>query len=171
MIASHLLESAGMSAAAAASKAGMFAALRGALGAAGTAAHAWFVPGRIEILGKHTDYGGGRSLLCAAERGVCIMAVPRRDDRVVVRDVKRLARIDIPIHPDLDVPSSGWENYVSTVMRRVARNFPAARRGADIVFASDLPSSSGMSSSSALLTSMFLAIAEINGLTESEPGA
>jgi len=28
-----------------------------------------FVPGRIEVLGKHTDYAGGRSLVCATERG------------------------------------------------------------------------------------------------------
>ena len=39
----------------------------------------WFVPGRIEVLGKHTDYAAGRSLLCAAERGFCICAVPRSD--------------------------------------------------------------------------------------------
>ncbi len=30
---------------------------------------AWFVPGRIEFLGKHTDYAGGRSLLCAVAQG------------------------------------------------------------------------------------------------------
>ena len=36
---------------------------------------AFFVPGRIEVLGKHTDYGGGRSLLCAAEQGFCVVAV------------------------------------------------------------------------------------------------
>ena len=35
---------------------------------------AFFVPGRIEVLGKHTDYAGGRSLLCAAEQGFCLVA-------------------------------------------------------------------------------------------------
>ena len=37
----------------------------------------WFVPGRIEVLGKHTDYAGGRSLLCAVGRGFCVAASPR----------------------------------------------------------------------------------------------
>ncbi|WP_220458772.1 galactokinase family protein [Schaalia sp. JY-X169] len=30
----------------------------------------WFVPGRVEVFGKHTDYAGGRSLLIASEQGV-----------------------------------------------------------------------------------------------------
>ena len=34
-----------------------------------------FVPGRIEVLGKHTDYAGGRSLTCAAERGFSVAYV------------------------------------------------------------------------------------------------
>ncbi|MDX1430536.1 MAG: galactokinase family protein, partial [Rhodothermales bacterium] len=32
----------------------------------------FFVPGRIEVLGKHTDYAGGRSLTCATEHGFCV---------------------------------------------------------------------------------------------------
>ena len=39
-----------------------------------------FVPGRIEVLGKHTDYAGGRSLTCAAERGFSVSYVARDDD-------------------------------------------------------------------------------------------
>src|SRR4026208_1975112 len=43
---------------------------------------ALWVPGRIEILGKHTDYAGGRSLVCALERGFCVQVAPRRDSIV-----------------------------------------------------------------------------------------
>ena len=43
----------------------------GADGSAGAYAH--FVPGRIEVLGKHTDYAGGRSIVSAVERGFCMM--------------------------------------------------------------------------------------------------
>ena len=42
-------------------------------------ARAYFVPGRIEVLGKHTDYCGGGSLVAAVERGICIVATPRTD--------------------------------------------------------------------------------------------
>ena len=46
---------------------------------------------------------------------------------------------------------AGWRNYATVVVARLARNFAAVTPGADIVFASDLPSASGMSSSSALM--------------------
>ena len=39
----------------------------------------WYVPGRVEVLGKHTDYAGGRSLLAATERGFVFAAAPRTD--------------------------------------------------------------------------------------------
>ena len=45
-----------------------------------------FVPGRIEVLGKHTDYAGGRSLTCAAERGFAVAYLPREDTRLRVVD-------------------------------------------------------------------------------------
>src|SRR6476646_12139809 len=44
--------------------------------------HAWWVPGRLEVFGKHTDYAGGRTLVCALPRGFAVLA-SRRDDRLV----------------------------------------------------------------------------------------
>lgn len=43
----------------------------------GAAVRAFFVPGRIEILGKHTDYVGGRSIITATEKGFCIVVAKR----------------------------------------------------------------------------------------------
>jgi galactokinase len=51
-----------------------------------------------------------------------------------------------------------------TVARRITRNFPQARRGADIAFASDLPPAAGMSSSSAMIVAISLALIQVNGL-------
>ena len=64
----------------------------------------WFVPGRIEVLGKHTDYAGGRSLLCTAERGFCVGAIPRADSLVRIHDVVRRQSFDFTISPELAVP-------------------------------------------------------------------
>ena len=73
----------------AAEKEKLFERARRALGDDGPAkagpyqeSRAFFVPGRLEVLGKHTDYAGGRSLLCTVERGICLVAAPRDDDRV-----------------------------------------------------------------------------------------
>lgn len=130
--------------------------------------HAFYVPGRIEILGKHTDYAGGRSLLCCPERGFCVLAAARSGR--VFRFVD-LASGDIAEWPftqeSSDLPFH-WAIYPATVSRRVARNFPNARTGVDVVFSSDLPRASGMSSSSALVTASFFALAAVNRLEDTE---
>lgn len=130
-------------------------------------ARAFVVPGRIEVLGKHTDYAGGRSLLAAAERGFAGVASARADGEVRVLDVSTGESVSCHLHL---APSGedGWANYVATVVRRVARNFPTAQTGADIAFVSDLPVASGMSSSSALMVTVFLALDALNDLSEEE---
>ena len=126
----------------------------------------WFVPGRIEVLGKHTDYAGGRSLLCTAERGFCVVATPRADAVVRIHDIVRRKSAELALAPELHIPAFGWTVYPSVVVRRIARNFPGAVRGADIVLASDLPSAAGMSSSSALVVTIFAVLSAINRLAE-----
>jgi galactokinase len=127
----------------------------------------FFVPGRIEVLGKHTDYAGGRSLLCAVEQGFCVVGRPRRDGRVTVASAETGDRVEWRWGPDVQPLVGHWSNYPATVLRRIARNFPGAVTGADIAFASDLPPASGMSSSSAFMIGIFLVLAEINGLARS----
>ena len=125
-----------------------------------------FVPGRIEVLGKHTDYAGGRSLLCTAERGFCVAAVPRADAIVRIHDIARRKTAEITLSSDLDIPAFGWTVYPAVVARRIARNFPGANIGADIILSSDLPSAAGMSSSSALVIAIFAALSAVNHLPE-----
>jgi len=124
----------------------------------------FFVPGRIEVLGKHTDYAGGRTMVAAVERGFCVAALPRDDRQMIVIDAASGETIVFAADPDLEPQTGKWSNYPMTVVRRVARNFPGAVRGADIAFVSDLPPGSGMGSSSALIAGVFLALAEVNHL-------
>jgi galactokinase len=135
----------------------------------------WFVPGRIEVLGKHTDYAGGRSLLCAVERGFCVTAIPRVDDMMRVVDVGNQVEATFRVSED-QAGETRWRTYPATVARRVARNFSArdrraggdasALRGADVAFASDLPRAAGVSSSTALIIAIFTVLAEINQLEQ-----
>jgi galactokinase len=127
--------------------------------------HRFYVPGRIEVLGKHTDYAGGRSLLCAAERGICISVAPRDDATLHLVDVIGDREAEIPFSMDA-ISRSHWLGYVTAVARRLAVNFPGALRGADIVFGSDLPRAAGMSSSSALVIAIFAALSGVNHLCE-----
>ena len=161
------LGAAGLRPGAAASKDRLFARAAAAIGGRRSGADAaFFVPGRIEVLGKHTDYAGGRSLLCAAEQGFCLVARLRADRRVTIVNVDSGERADLALDPDLEPQVGHWSNYPATVLRRVARNFPDAASGADLAFGSDLPPASGMSSSSAFMIAVFLAIAAVNRLDD-----
>ena len=118
---------------------------------------AWVVPGRIEIFGKHTDYAGGRSLIAAVPRGFAVVASPRRDGVICVRDARTREERAMDA-ADVATAFSGWFRYVAVVVRRLARNFPGAPLGADVTFTSDLPRAAGLSSSSVLIVSMATAL-------------
>jgi galactokinase len=145
-----------------------FARARAALGdAAGAAAPiAFFVPGRIEVLGKHTDYAGGSSITCATERGFCVVAVPGPDRTLRITRAATGASVETEVRPDVEPPAGHWANYPLTVVRRLARNFGGALRGGAIAFSSTLPPAAGMSSSSAMVVAFFLALRALNDLTE-----
>src|SRR5438477_12451599 len=81
------------------------------------------VPGRIELLGKHTDYAGGRSLVCATEQGICVAFSPRADLVVRIVDLQSMDQVSFEIAPNLSPPIGHWSNYPMTVARRIARNF------------------------------------------------
>ena len=130
--------------------------------------HAFWIPGRIEVLGKHTDYAGGSSLLAASQQGFVLAAAPRNDRLVSVHALDLNKRTTFAIDPDLTPQIGDWSNYPQTVVRRLARNFPEMTVGADIVFASSIPIASGMSSSSALMIGIYMALSAINGLDASD---
>lgn len=165
-----LLAGRGLRGAVASAKAVLFAQAAHTLAGAGLSGEAeargCWVPGRIEVLGKHTDYGAGRSIVTAVEQGFCTAVVPRRDATVRVFAAATGEAVAFALDPDLTPTHGHWSNYPMTVARRLARNFPGCRRGADIAFVSDLPPASGMSSSSALIVTTYLALAGVNHLTE-----
>jgi galactokinase len=134
--------------------------------AAGEAEFAFFVPGRLEVLGKHTDYAGGRSLLAALEDGVVLVGRRGPSSRLRVLDAAdgREASIDLR-GEDTNTPRD-WAVYPEVVARRVPRDLPGAEDGATLAFVSTMPRAAGMSSSSALVVSIFLGVADALNLGE-----
>lgn len=125
--------------------------------------YASWIPGRLEVFGKHTDYAGGHSLVGAVPRGFVLAARGRRDGRVRLLDIGRGQQVELADPFDTHA-FTGWRHYAHVAVRRLARNFPGASIGADVVFASSLPSASGMSSSSALVVGIATALSELAGL-------
>jgi len=156
-----------------ASRSSSFAAAAARLLAAGVApetrATAFWVPGRIEVLGKHTDYAGGRSLLCAVNRGFSVVAADR-DDAVLrvfasfeLTGEADVAEVALAAAPEAASPA-GWAVYPAVTARRLARNF-GIRGGVDLALSCDLPEASGMSSSSAVVIATFLCLSARNRLS------
>jgi galactokinase len=125
--------------------------------------HAWWIPGRLEVFGKHTDYAGGRTLVAPVPRGFALVASPREDGRVRVHDARR--GDNVTVDPTAAPQAfTGWRRYVDVVVHRLTRNFPGCAFDADIVLASDLPPASGMSSSSALVVAIAASLGAIGDI-------
>ena len=135
-------------------------------------AFGYWVPGRIEVMGKHTDYGGGLSLLAALERGFCMLAVAEPDKNsgtpgLILMDCHRKKRLAIH-REDETILNPSWAVYPQTVLNRGCENFGNLKVGGKLAFKSDLPRASGMSSSSALLIAIFMALRDLNGWDKTE---
>ena len=139
----------------------------------------FWVPGRIELLGKHTDYCGGRSLLCAVDRGFAVCAeplAPNSDVEILTafpNDPNTTLRVALPLSPtvlqqDIDQlrASKSWALYPAIVLHRLLTNF-SATTPFRISVACNLPPASGMSTSSAVVCYMWLVVSFFNKLQES----
>ncbi len=119
-------------------------------------------PGRVNLIGEHTDYNDGFVLPMAIDRSTWVAAAPRADRRIEVRslDVDELGEIDLDSPPR---PLSGkWWSYVEGVARELeADGFEPG--GANLVLASDVPLGAGLSSSAALEMSVGLALSSLSG--------
>ena len=127
---------------------------------------AWRVPGRVEVLGKHTDYAGGSVLVGAVDRAITARA--RRvagppGSLTATTDCGDPVTLRAGVDPGLE--PGHWGRYLQTVLDRLTLNFGAGA-AAHLSLSSDLPPASGMSSSSALVCATALALASLNGWDE-----
>ena len=119
-------------------------------------------PGRVNLIGEHTDYNDGYVLPMAIDRESAAAIVPRDDRRFRVYT----ANFEESAEFDLDVPYSGkrgrWINFIEG-MARILESKGKRLSGADIVIWSDVPTGAGLSSSAALETVVGLAMLTISG--------
>ena len=128
----------------------------------GRAARCFRAPGRVNLIGEHTDYNGGFVLPMAIDRSTLVAAAPREDRLVNVCSLNREEEFTF----DLDNPGERrrglWLDYVEGVARALESR-GVRLRGADLMLISDVPEGAGLSSSAALEVSSGLAFAKISG--------
>src|SRR4051812_38536553 len=114
-----------------------------------------FGPGRVNLIGEHTDYNDGLSLPFAIAAGVTVIATARDDGEVVARalDLGEEDRFAVDAPPAAD----GWRAYV----RGVVAELPV--RAAELEITGDVPRGAGLSSSAALEVALALALLALSG--------
>lgn len=121
-------------------------------------------PGRVNLIGEHTDYNDGFVLPCAISKQTMAAVSSRSDGQVNVvagnLDMARVSfRIDAPIRASTSAP---WSNYVrGMVALMIAQGYNIP--GADIAIWGNVPQGAGLSSSAALENAVGLALAALAG--------
>ena len=118
-------------------------------------------PGRVNLIGEHTDYNGGFVLPMAIEYETTVAAAVREDRKIRARSLNLNEEYTI----DLDAPErkrrGSWMDFIEGVARILERR-SANLRGADLMISSTVPDGAGLSSSAALEISVGLALSEIS---------
>jgi galactokinase len=116
----------------------------------------------VELVGKHVDYAGGRSLTCAVDLALRIDAEALREPVLRADAGPERGSVVMPLDADAAPTDASWSVYVAAVTRRFARDFPHFRRGVSVRISGDLPEGAGLSSSSALIVALATALADAN---------
>lgn len=127
-------------------------------------------PGRINLIGEHTDYNGLPVLPMAIDRDIIIAASPRQDERICIHNIDgqfgpREFEISTEIGP---YPPGDWGNYAKAAAQTIHgllmdRGIDSPR-GFNAVVGGAIPMASGLASSSALVVAFAVALLSVNNL-------
>ena len=114
----------------------------------------YFAPGRINLIGEHTDYNGGHVFPCALTFGTYVAVRKRNDDKI------QLTSVNFPedgiltgsVSDLTPLSDKSWTAYVKGVIWAVMNSAPGRSgiTGMDIMIAGDVPAGAGLSSSASL---------------------
>jgi len=133
----------------------------------GSAPRCFRAPGRVNLIGEHTDYNSGFVMPVAIQFDTTVAIAPRSDQTLRVRSINFAETREIDLtHIDMRAPSGAspvpWIDYVLGVVR-VFRDQSVATPGADLLICGNVPLGAGLSSSAALEVSVALAICALAG--------
>jgi galactokinase len=119
-------------------------------------------PGRVNLIGEHTDYNQGFVLPAAVDRGIAMALKARSDRRYVLHALDLGRRLEADLG-ELAPHPERWPNYLLGVLDQLQK---AGHRlgGFELVYGGDLPMGAGMSSSAALECGLAFAMNELYGL-------
>ena len=122
--------------------------------------HGYFAPGRVNLIGEHTDYNGGHVFPCALSIGTYGFARKRQDNKLRFFSVnfEKLGVIETSLEELIPSEKAGWTNYPKGVMWAFEKRGFKMPCGVDFLIYGNIPNGSGLSSSASLevLTGLML---------------
>ncbi len=121
-------------------------------------------PGRVNLIGEHTDYNGGLVLPMAIDRHTAVVFRPSEEPYLCVyaADLKERAAFDLTKIERIKLPTQSWENYLLGTAWALKEK-GVGLVGGDLLITSDLPAGAGLSSSAALEVAVGLALLALAG--------
>ena len=121
---------------------------------------AYFAPGRVNLIGEHTDYNGGHVFPCALTIGTYGIIRPGEDRtlRLYSMNFDHMGIVETSLDDLTPSDEAGWTNYPKGILWTFEKRGYHLEKGADILFYGDIPAGSGLSSSASLevLTGLML---------------
>lgn len=122
--------------------------------------HRLRAPGRLELLGNHTDYNQGLVLALAIDREIFLAVAPRRDGRIELVSSAFAGVAKCSAHDITRDPAAPWADYVHGVLRELRRR-GVHFTGFSAAIHSTIPAGAGLSSSAALEVATALAVRQL----------
>lgn len=121
-------------------------------------------PGRVNLIGEHTDYNGLPVLPMAIDRSVRMVGRRRNDGTIRLHNLGSFGERDFVLSERIEpFPGGDWGNYVKAAAQGLRHELgPQFARGADLIVCGDVPDGAGLSSSSALVVASALALLAAN---------
>lgn len=112
----------------------------------------YFAPGRVNLIGEHTDYNGGHVFPCALTLGTYAVARKREDNvlRLYSINVGKMGVVKTSLDDLVPSTRAGWTNYPKGVMWAFEKRGYKLPSGLDVLIYGNIPNGSGLSSSAAL---------------------
>jgi galactokinase len=124
-----------------------------------------FAPGRVNLIGEHTDYNQGLALPFAIAEGVTVHATASGDERILARALDCGEEDEFAFAEP--ARAQGWRAFVRGVVAELRRaGFPLV--GARLEIGGDLPQGAGLSSSAALEVALCLALLSLSGVADAD---
>lgn len=112
----------------------------------------FFSPGRVNLIGEHTDFNGGHVFPCAITLGIWAAARKRTDNRIRLFSLNKnnVGMQEFTELPAAFTPANDWTNYPLGVLDVLAKAGHPLPSGQDILYWGDLPNGAGLSSSASM---------------------